>query len=90
MHRKLLFIFKDSVLLELSPNLPNSIDSSSLPVIAESDMDPVLDFLRTWRNGLNRRFMVKEVSKKFRFGVGFAFLDDPQFKNQSLLFVLLR
>ena len=77
-----MFIYKDSTILEVQPKLKE--------VQRSPDMDPVLDFLKTWQNGLNRRFMVKEISGKFRFGVGFTFLDDPKYKNQSLLFVLIR
>ena len=77
-----MFIYKDSTILEVQPKLTEAYK--------EHDMEPVLDFLKTWQNGLNRRFMVKEITGKFRFGVGFIFLDDPQFKNQSLLFVLIR
>ena len=82
MHKKLLFIYKDSKILEVQPKIEE--------FERENEMDSVLDFLKTWQNGLNRRFMVKEISGKFRFGVGFTFLDDPKFKNQSLLFVLIR
>jgi hypothetical protein len=90
MHRKLLLIFKDSIILEVHPREQENIATESLSPINESDMELVIDFLKTWQNGLNRRFMVKEIQNKFRFGVGFTFLDDPKFKNQSLLFVLLR
>ena len=76
--------------MEVVPRSNQTEMESSLPSLRSSDIEPVTEFLRSWQNGLNRRFMVKQIPNKFRFGVGFTFLKNVEHKNQSMLFVLLR
>ena len=88
---KLLLVFKDSVILDVSPNM-NSKEYNTETVIPQIDFDmkDIIDFLKSWKSGVNRRFMVKEIQNKFRFGVGFSFINSGQYKNETLLHILVR
>ena len=85
MLEKLLVIYKDSQLMEIVPRMVAKNISNK----TDFDMDDIIDFFSSWKNGMNRRFMVKEIQNKFRFGVAFAFLQSHQHNHESVLFVLV-
>jgi hypothetical protein len=86
MFEKLLIFYKDSEVMQILPKQTND----SLNSQTDFDMTDIIDFFTSWKNGLNRRFMVKEIQNKFRFGVAFSFLHSSQYKHESILFVLIR
>ena len=86
MHEKLLLVFEDSEVLNVDMSLGNEGSNS----VINFDMNDILDFLKTWKKGMHKRFMVKEIKNKFRFGVAFSFVNNKQFKNESLLYILVR
>lgn len=87
MHEKLLLVYKDSVITEIEAPFDKNTGE---PTCSDFKINDILDFLNTWNSGASRRFMVKEIKNKFRFGVGFVFLDGNKFSKEALLFILVR
>ena len=87
MHEKLLLVFKDSQVLEVEANQDESFGEATC---SDFKIKEILDFLHTWSSGSSRRFMVKEIPNRFRFGIGFVFVDGKGYSNETLLFILVR